>query len=340
MSNLGNPPWIALTAGDPAGIGPELLVAALEHARRESEGTSELAYRLLALGPANLRPAWVSRLEEATSATLEGHREPVWLDTSGPDGEALEPWEPARVQAAAGRAALGALRCGHDLAMAGVVEALVTGPVNKEAMHLAGERVEGQTELLARWAQAPRTQMMAVAGRLRVLLLTRHLPLADALGKVTRENVVEHLLLLRDSLEELGIAQPRVALAGLNPHAGEAGLLGSEEGRVLEPAAEQARQLGVQVAGPISPDSVFQQASRGDHDGVLALYHDQAFIPVKLLDPDGGLTVLCGLPYLRVSPAHGTAFDIVGTGKARPGSLLLALDQAAQWARARRKRRP
>ena len=178
--------------------------------------------------------------------------------------------------------------------------------------------------------------MMAVAGPLRVLLLTRHLPLKDAIAQITTERVLDHLELLHASLIQLGTPAPRLALAGLNPHAGEAGILGSEERDLLEPAVVAARERGIAVSGPVSPDSVFIQASRGAYDGVLALYHDQAFIPVKLLDPDGGLTVLCGLPYLRISPAHGTAFDIVGTGQARPASLFEALDQTARWARARR----
>ncbi len=203
-------------------------------------------------------------------------------------------------------------------------------------MHLAGERVEGQTELLSRWANAPRTQMMAVAGPLRVLLLTRHLPLRAALDQITTERVLDHLVLLHDSLVEWGTEAPRLALAGLNPHAGESGILGDEERLLLEPAVQLARGRGLSVEGPVSPDSVFIRASRGAFDGVLALYHDQAFIPVKLLRPDGGLTVLCGLPYLRVSPAHGTAFDIAGTGAVRPESLFEALEQTARWALGRR----
>lgn len=330
MTAYDGDPWIGLTAGDPAGIGPELLEAALER-HRDGGGL-----RLLALGPAPLRPAWVPEITAPDRDRLAAAAGPLWCSTVGPAGEALEPWEPARVQASAGLAALGALRRGHELASDGTLEALVTGPTNKEAMHLAGERIEGQTELLARWADAPRTQMMAVAGPLRVLLLTRHLPLKDAIAQITTERVLDHLELLHDSLVQLGTPAPRLALAGLNPHAGESGILGSEERDLLEPAVAAARERGIAVSGPVSPDSVFIQATRGAYDGILALYHDQAFIPVKLLDPDGGLTVLCGLPYLRVSPAHGTAFDIVGTGQARPASLFEALDQTARWARARR----
>jgi 4-hydroxythreonine-4-phosphate dehydrogenase len=251
-----------------------------------------------------------------------------WLATPGPAA-----WEMGRAQAECGRAALAALERGAGLARARRVGALVTGPVSKEALHLAGERVEGQSELLARWDGAPNCQMLAVAGELRVLLLTRHLPLKDALAEITAERVVLHLEILRAALAGLGIERPRLALAGLNPHAGEGGILGREEIGILAPAAATARERGILVDGPLSPDTVFAQAAKGRFDGVLALYHDQAFIPIKLLAPDTGLTVLAGLSYLRISPVHGTAFDIAGRGVASHANLTAALMQAARWAR-------
>jgi 4-hydroxythreonine-4-phosphate dehydrogenase len=309
-------PLIALTAGDPAGIGPEIVAAALADA-----SVSECA-RVLAIGPAAVCPDGVPRVENEDEVEDRG-----WLETPGPDT-----WELGRPQAACGRAALHALRRGAELARAGCVDALVTAPVSKEALHLAGERVEGQTELLARWAEAERCQMMAVAGALRVLLLTRHLPLARALEAITFERVLAHLELLDATLRGWGFDAPRLALAGLNPHAGEHGLLGGEEGEVLEPATAAARERGIDARGPLSPDTVFFRAAAGDFDAVLALYHDQAFIPVKLAAPETGLTVLCGLPYLRVSPVHGTAFDIAGRRQASPENLKAALRQAAAWA--------
>jgi 4-hydroxythreonine-4-phosphate dehydrogenase len=327
--NAAERPRIGLTVGDPAGIGPEIVAKAL------AEPTLARAMRIVVLGPAACRPPQVPLLagtDELSLAAVEGA---AWVDTGGPTE-----FELGRVQASCGRAALDALRRGADLAQRGLLQALVTGPVNKAALHAAGEKVEGQTELLGRWANAPQVQMLAVAGQLRVLLLTRHLPLRAALELVTVERVLEHLELLHRTLRELGFARPRLALAGLNPHAGEGGILGLEDQEVLVPAAEQARGRGLDVRGPLSPDTVFLRASQGEHDGVLALYHDQAFIPVKLLDPDGGLTLLAGLPYLRVSPAHGTAFDIAGRGIAREGNLLRALFQAAEWARARQRTPP
>jgi 4-hydroxythreonine-4-phosphate dehydrogenase len=327
---VNTPPLLALTVGDPAGIGPEIVLAALARAEVRE------AARLLVIGPGSLRPEAIPPVSRAGVADLRRGLAPegaAWLETEGPAS-----WRPGAVQEECGRAAIAALRAGHELALAGEVDALVTGPVSKEALHLAGERVEGQTELLGNWCGVSDHQMLAIAGDLRVLLLTRHLPLREALERIEEEGVLRHLLLLDRGLRELGFERPRLALAGLNPHAGEAGLLGSEEGRVLEPAAARARAAGLDITGPVSPDTVFAQAAAGRFDGVLALYHDQAFIPVKLLGEGCGMTALVGLPYLRMSPAHGVAFDIVGTGRARSADLEATLLQAARWAAARSAR--
>jgi len=310
-------PLVALTAGDPAGIGPEIVRACL--ARRAG-------LRILAIGPEAERPRDVPLVEDDTRIDFEG--EAAWLAIRG-SGDV----ERGRPQAAGGRAAIAALEVGARLAHAGRVDALVTAPVSKEALHLAGEEVEGQTQLLARWAGVDDVEMLAIAGRLRVLLLTRHLPLRQAIDAITSERVRASLRTLDAGLRRLGHDRPRLALAGLNPHAGEAGLLGSEERELLAPAVAGARAEGIDVAGPEPPDTVFLRARDGAFDGVLALYHDQAFIPVKLAAPLQGLTVLLGLPYLRVSPAHGTAFDIAGTGRADPRNLALALEEAARLSR-------
>jgi len=298
-------PRIALTLGDPAGIGPEIALAAAADARVRA------AARLVLIGPRALR---VDGIE--------------WIESAAPAR-----WAMGRVQRECGEAALAALRIGHELALARTVDALVTAPVSKEALHLAGEKVEGQTELLGRWCGVTRFEMLVIAGKLRVMLLTRHMPLRRAIESITSARVLEHLKLFDESLKRLGFTRPRIALAGLNPHAGEGGVLGSEDGELLAPAVAAARSAGIEASGPHPPDTVFLQASRGLHDGVLALYHDQAFIPVKLLSGDGGVTLIAGLPYLRVSPVHGTAFDIAGQGKASPENLIAALLQAAEWAR-------
>jgi 4-hydroxythreonine-4-phosphate dehydrogenase len=324
-------PLLGLTLGDPAGIGPEICRAAAEDRQVLGE------MRLVLLGPGSLRPSSMPLLKPALEPALEPAdlaeiERAAWLDTGGGDA-----FELGRPQAAAGAAALLALRKGAELAQARCIAALVTAPVSKEALHLAGEKVEGQTELLGRWAGVERFQMIAVAGALRVMVLTRHLPLRQALDQITPERVLDHLRLFERTLRGWGFERPRLALAGLNPHAGEAGILGREEELLLEPALRIARAEGLTVEGPVSPDAVFLQAAQGRFDGVLALYHDQAFIPVKLVAPQTGLTVIAGLPYLRVSPAHGTAFDIAGQGKASAKNLIVALRQAAAWAQGRNR---
>ena len=323
----GERPRIALTAGDPAGIGPEIVAAVLADAQLARE------VQLVAVGPAASRPEGIPHADDARCRGGDARDRSgthVWIDCGGdPDT-----WRVGHAGAASGRAALAALRTGHELAWDGRVDALVTAPVSKQALHLAGERVEGQTELLARWCGVERYEMLAVAGPLRVMLLSRHMPLRAALDCVDEQRVLDRLTLLAQALERLGMPAPRLALAGLNPHAGENGLLGDEEGRILRPAAMRARDLGLRVDGPLSADSVFVRAAQGEFDGVLALYHDQAFIPIKLLARDEGVTVVAGLPYLRVSPTHGTAFDIAGTGRASAKNLLAAVRRAAAWAAA------
>src|SRR5262245_22350031 len=259
-------PVLALTVGDPAGIGPEIVRAAL------GERTVRAQARVVAIGPGALRPADVPRIERAEVSEVEGV---AWLESGGPTR-----WEMGRVQAVCGRAALDALRLGHELALEGAVDALVCAPVSKEALHAAGEPCEGQSELLGRWCGVERFEMVAVAGRLRVMLLSRHMPLRSALDLVSAERVLDRLRLFDEALRRWGIARPGIALAGLNPHAGERGLMGREELEILEPAVKRARAEGLDVRGPVSPDAVFLAGLRGAHDGVLALYHDQAFIPI------------------------------------------------------------
>jgi 4-hydroxythreonine-4-phosphate dehydrogenase len=323
MSAAPTRPRLAVTLGDPAGIGPEVVLAALGDARVRA------AARLVVIGPAPMRPAEVPAIARADVAHAP---DPAWLESEGPTR-----WALGRVQPECGAAALAALRAGHELALRGEVDGLVTAPVSKQALHAAGEVCEGQTELLGRWSGVERFEMVAVAGALRVMLLTRHMPLAQAIASVTTPRVLDHLRLFDEALRAWGIQRPRLALAGLNPHAGEGGLLGQEDGERLAPAVAAARAEGLDVSGPHSPDAVFLAARDGRHDGVLALYHDQAFIPVKLVADGLGLTVIAGLPYLRVSPAHGTAFDIAGKGVASPRNLIAALVQAAEWARGGRR---
>ena len=318
-------PKIALTVGDPAGIGPEIIGPALA----ALEGRASI----VALGPAAVRPDSVPSIRESEfSSWLDRHtreHSAVWLDTGGPVSFAI-----GEVQASCGAAAVSALRRGHDLAISGRVDALVTGPVNKAALHAAGTIVEGQTELLSQWAGEERTEMLGFAGDLRVMLATRHMPLRTALDRITTPHVLDRLEFFDEALRDLGLSTRRIALAGLNPHAGEGGLLGAEDGDILAPAVAAARERGLDVIGPVSPDSVFADGARGVYTGVLALYHDQAFIPLKLVAQGRGVTYIAGLPYKRFSPMHGTAFDIArkrgpdGLPLAGAGNLIEALEVA------------
>jgi 4-hydroxythreonine-4-phosphate dehydrogenase len=174
--------------------------------------------------------------------------------------------------------------------------------------------------------------MLAVGGALRVLLLTRHTSLRQALDSITTEGAVDHLVLLRETLVRLGVVNPRIALAAFNPHAGEGGLFGSEDDAILTPAVREARRLGVDASGPLPADSLFGRAARGEFDGVLALYHDQGLIPVKTVAFDTAVTVIAGSPHLRVSVIHGAGFDRAGKNAASPANMLEAIRRAAEWA--------
>ncbi len=306
-------PLLALTVGDMAGIGPEIAAPAVAQAAEQA--------RVVVLGPRQVRPASIPLIDESLIREPDRLRRevagPVWWDTGGPDE-----WRLGEVQASCGAAAVAALRVGHDLAMGRAVDALVTGPVNKAALHAGGTKVEGQTELLSTWAGAERTEMIGLAGALRVILVTRHMPLSAALRAITTARILDRISLFDEALRDLGHDQPKIAVAGLNPHAGEGGLLGEEDDAIVAPAVAAAQGRGIDALGPISPDSVFAAGARGAYTGVVALYHDQAFIPLKLVADGLGVTYIAGLPYARFSPMHGTAFDIVG--QRGPGGAPLA----------------
>jgi 4-hydroxythreonine-4-phosphate dehydrogenase len=287
-------PRVAITVGDPAGIGPEI-------ARKAADDPRVLA---------------------ACEPVLYGP----------PAGAAFEI---GAVTAAAGRAAFEAIEAAVRDAQAGVVQAIATAPVNKLAFSYAGLPWKGHTDLLAHLTGSPRVAMMFWSEPLKVVLATIHVPLADVPRLVTGETLAEIFELTARALPRFGIASPRLALAGLNPHAGEDGLLGTEETRVLRPAVEAARGRGLDVAGPFPGDTVFVRASRGEFDAVIACYHDQGLIPVKLLAFGQAVNVTLGLPIIRTSVDHGTAFDIAGKGIADPSSLITATLLAARLAASR-----
>ena len=251
----------------------------------------------------------------------------------GPPGGAT--FEIGMVTAAAGRAAFDAIGAAVRDAQAGVVQAIATAPVNKLAFSLAGLPWKGHTDLLAHLTGSPHVAMMFWSEPLKVVLATIHVPLADVPRLVTAETLAAIFDLTARELPRFGITSPRIALAGLNPHAGEDGLLGGEEQRVLRPSVAAARARGIDVAGPFPGDTVFVRASRGEFDVVIACYHDQGLIPVKLLAFGQAVNVTLGLPIIRTSVDHGTAFDIAGRGIADPSSMIAATLLAARLALSR-----
>ena len=307
-------PRLALTVGDPAGIGPEIVLKALAHP--EVPAAEWVVY-----GSKEVLKVTASRMGlpsvEVSGASV--------VDVGG--GEV----DPGVVDAEAGRqAAVAVMRAAED-AMREELAGLVTAPLNKEAMHTAGFNYPGHTELLAHIAHTPNVAMMFVGGKIRVALLTIHEALKDVPGLVTVPEIIRVATLVHEALPKFGASRRRkIAIAGLNPHAGEGGLFGDEEIRIIRPAIEAARAEGIDATGPWPGDTVFMQARAGRFDIVVAQYHDQGLIPVKYLGVEKGVNVTLGLPFVRTSPDHGTAFDIAGTGVADPSSLETAFDYALQ----------
>ena len=216
--------------------------------------------------------------------------------------------------------------------MAGTVEAIVTCPINKEGIRLAGYECMGHTDFIADLVGAPEYRMSLFAGRVRAVHISAHVPLSVALGLVTRERIAETIRIANDGLKRLGMEHGRVAVAGLNPHAGEHGMLGREDDEIIRPAIDDCRTEGINCTGPHAPDAVFRHMQDGRYDVVVAMYHDQGHVPVKLAAMDEAVNVTLGLPIVRTSVGHGTAYDIAGTGQARPQSLRAAIKVATQLA--------
>jgi 4-hydroxythreonine-4-phosphate dehydrogenase len=296
------PPRIAITLGDPRGVGPEVVSKTLVDPPAEAEyvviGPEELVAEL----PADVR---------------------IGIGSSGK--RAADPALPIEI---AGRLTADAVLKAVELALSGAVDAIVTGPAEKRALHAGGYEYPGHTEWLADLAGGVDVVMMLVAGGLRVSLVTTHIPLAEVTSSVTIERVLRTGQLTRSALEcWWGIEDPRIALCALNPHGGEGGLFGDEDDEVLEPAARE-----LDAAGPLPADTVFVRALRGEFDAVLAPYHDVGMTAVKVAGFGGGVNVTLGLPFIRTAPDHGTAFDIAGQGIADERSMREAVRLAAELA--------
>jgi 4-hydroxythreonine-4-phosphate dehydrogenase len=310
---------ILLTMGDAAGIGPEILVKA----------AAQQAGGVVVGDVAVLRRALQQCASSVALVQLDAPDEPappgalaLWQPPGLPEGLVDEPQ--GVVSARCGAAAALCIEAAVRALQAGQGRALVTAPIHKEALHAAGSPYPGHTEMLQQLAGGVPVRMMLANAELRVVLVTVHMALRDAIERINSANVLQTLQISDRALRRMGVAAPRIAVAGLNPHAGEGGLFGREEIEQIAPAIERARAEGIDARGPFAPDTVFMRARQGEFDAVVAMTHDHGLIPVKYLGLDEGVNMTLGLPFVRTSPDHGTAFDIAGRGLADACSLLAA----------------
>ncbi len=320
-------PTIAITMGDAAGIGPEIVVKSLADPRI-GEWCDPVVLgdlRVLRAAAERARVATSFEAVERPGALRDGAVAVV--DYRNVDPEAVRM---GVIAPALGEAAVRYTREAARMALAGEVDGIVSAPLNKEAMRAAGHHYEGATEIFAEMAGVKRYAMVLLLGEMRLMLLTNHMALREACDKVTKERVYEKVMLGHEALVSQGIAAPRIAVSALNPHAGEGGLFGREEIEEIEPALARARAEGVNAIGPVPADTVFFKTKQGMYDMTVALYHDQGLGAVKLLGFGNVVTLLVGLPFIRTSTGHGTAFDIAGTGKADHLNLLEAVRVAAE----------
>ncbi len=320
-----------ITMGDPAGVGPEVICRALAAlgdkapARLVVVGSREVLEQAGHVTGAEIR--WAAyRGPGAAPPQMRGFE---LIDLANVDRSW---WQPGRLDARCGQAAYEYIEEAVRRCRAGEGQGLVTAPINKAAVNAAGHHFAGHTEILAHLLGVRGVAMMLVTPTLRVVHVSTHCSLAQAIERVRPERIERVAELLIEALEGLGIADPRVAVAGLNPHAGEGGLFGEEEDRYILPAIESLKGRGFSAFGPEPPDTVFLRAVQGQFDGVVAMYHDQGHIAVKTLGFSQGVNVTLGLPLIRTSVGHGTAFNIAGTGRAYEGSMLAAIELGAEMA--------
>lgn len=329
-------PILAITMGDPAGIGPEIIVKALLMPRVWR------VCRPLVIGSRTIFERTIRSMKTSLPIVLvDGHdtstttqvfrrgRLPLFDPFSIP----VRSIKLGRASAKTGEMAVTCIQSAVQLAQAGCVEGLVTAPINKEAMHLAGYHYPGHTEMLADLTKSKESGMMIMGGSLKIMFTTTHLALRDVPNALTVQNILKAIRLAHFGLKQLfGIKKPRIAVAGLNPHAGENGLFGDEEHRLIIPAIRRAKSQGISCSGPHSADTMFAKALTGAFDGIVVLYHDQGLIPLKTVAFGRCVNITVGLPILRTSVDHGTAFDIAGKWKADPTSLVDAIVMAVQLA--------
>ncbi|HOE10233.1 MAG TPA: 4-hydroxythreonine-4-phosphate dehydrogenase PdxA [bacterium] len=331
---------LLITMGDPAGIGPEIICKALTG--KELDRFSRYGVIGLVDALSSTAEKMGRRVRFRSVATPEEMFLPAGneIPVLEPDGLEVGHWEPGIAQAVTGEIAFRCITTAIEVALAGQCDAVVTAPICKESLHKAGHgEYAGHTEIFTRLTGAKSTALMLISGKFRVAHVTNHVALRETCGMVKRQRVFDVIRLTNNALARIDGKPPRIAVASYNPHAGESGLFGREEIEEIEPAVQEAQRAGIQVSGPFPPDSLFPQMLGGRYEGIVAMYHDQGHIAFKMhcfryssdLQEWGevaGVNVTLGLPIIRTSVAHGTAFDLVGTGKASERSLLDAIEIA------------
>jgi 4-hydroxythreonine-4-phosphate dehydrogenase len=328
-------PILAVTLGDPAGSGPELITKAFAEpevravCRPAVVGDAATVRAALEITrvPSRVRP--IPRLDAAAddAAVIDV------IDLANVDVSQLER---GKMSPAAGRAAYQSIKHAVDLTLAGEADAVVTSAINKAALHAAGYAYDGHTELLAELCGKPKVTMMLVAGRLRICHVSTHVSLAQAIARVRPERILQVVALADEGVRQLGVGKPHIAVAGLNPHAGEGGIFGTEEIEFIAPAIAEANRRGFRVSGPYAGDTVFFRTLQGEFDCAIAMYHDQGHVAAKMLGIWQGVNVTLGLPIIRTSVEHGTDFANAGKGTGDPRSLVQALKLAATMANGRK----
>jgi len=339
-------PVLGITMGDPAGIGPEIVAKSLAH---------EHIYRLcrpLVVGDAAvmqqaIRISGIPQRVNAVTSVSEARPCFGTVDVLDLHNVDLAQLPIGRVSAIAGQAAFEAIEMAIHLAMDQQLAATVTAPINKESINLAGHPFAGHTEIFARYTGSRDVAMMLISGPLRVIHVTTHVSMRQACDLIKKERILKVIRMFQNACRQLGIAHPKIAVAGLNPHAGDGGLFGTEEAEEIRPAVEQAQKEGIQAEGPLPPDTIFSFLQGGYYDGCVAMYHDQGHIPFKMSEFEWdnqkmvmknvrGINVTLGLPIIRVSVDHGTAFPIAGKGVANCESMIQAIEYAVTLANSRR----
>ncbi|MFA5118475.1 MAG: 4-hydroxythreonine-4-phosphate dehydrogenase PdxA [Candidatus Omnitrophota bacterium] len=312
--------------GDPSGIGPSIIALALGHFGSRVE--------FVVIGDQWVFDKAQALCRQANSrrrSPFPGRQKPYYSTFIDLANVPRKNFSFGRVSADYGRASVEYLDKAMELIRGNAVDCLVTCPISKEAINLAGFHYSGHTEYFARHAHAGNTVMMLLNKYIRFSLLTRHVPLKNVSGRLSKDSICDTLRLTHDSLKTLfGIRKPRIIICGLNPHASDNGLLGREENDIIFPAVDALKKEFPGLKGPVSADTAIAQAYKKEYDCVIACYHDQALIPLKLLDASSGVNITLGLGFVRTSPLHGTAFDIAATGNADPRSLIAAVKQAIQ----------